>query len=283
MREVDRGDSVRVPLLWIAMMVSLLLHGGLMWRWREVALPPTPERQGKGSLTGRLRAQIAPPPAAARERAAPPPPPPASERPRASAAPPRAARSPPPPPREQLARQSPGPARAQPPPAPAPAPPENDFSAALEANRRRREGPAPAPAPASEAPARQPGAEDENARRDRTIAANLGSLKAPMVGENSRHGGGVFQIRHVGMEDAEFLFFGWNKDMARNNTQLVEVRRGNNPDMRIAVVRRMIVLIREHEKGDFVWESRRMRRNVNLSARVADTAELEAFLMAEFF
>ncbi|MDB5863019.1 MAG: hypothetical protein JWO70_825, partial [Betaproteobacteria bacterium] len=63
----------------------------------------------------------------------------------------------------------------------------------------------------------------------------------------------------------------------------IEVRKGSNSDIRIAVVRRMIGIIRDHEQGDFVWESRRLGRNVDLSARQRDTAALEAFLMKEFF
>jgi hypothetical protein len=82
---------------------------------------------------------------------------------------------------------------------------------------------------------------------------------------------------------AEFLFFGWNKDIRRNTTQLIEVRKGSNSDIRIAVVRRMIVIIREHEDADFVFESRRLGRNVTLSARARDTAGLEDFMMREFF
>jgi len=151
----------------------------------------------------------------------------------------------------------------------------------VRSNQQRREGPRPATgAPPAQAEAAR---EDDNDRRDRAVAANLGSLQPRMVGENSREGGGIFRITRIGMDDGEFLFFGWNKDMGRKNTQVVEVRRGGNPDMRIALVRRMIVIIREHEQGDFVWESVRLRRSVTLSARPRDNAELEAFLLAEFF
>ena len=292
---MNRGDTVRVPLLWIAIGLSLLLHGLLMWQWRHaVPLPPTPEKEGKGKTEGRLRTQIAAPRAAPREpaaaeKAAPPAParePAAASRPpppRAAAAPP-AVTAPAPPP--VLARPGPGPepaVRPEPPPAQpaAPAAAEDDLAALVEANRRRRAGPLAATPEA--APSRERTPAEDNERRDRTIAANLGSLKAPMVGESARRGGGIFELRRVGLEDAEFLFYGWNKDMRRNNTQLVEVRRGGNANMRIAVVRRMVAIIREHEKGDFVWESRRLNRNVNLSARAADSAELEAFLMTEFF
>jgi hypothetical protein len=43
----------------------------------------------------------------------------------------------------------------------------------------------------------------------------------------------------------------------------------------------MIVIIREHEKEDFVWESHRLGRNVTLSARVSDTPALENFMLNE--
>jgi hypothetical protein len=49
------------------------------------------------------------------------------------------------------------------------------------------------------------------------------------------------------------------------------------------MVRRMIELIRTHYTGDFHWESHRLQRTVVLSARTEDSAELEDFLMREFF
>ena len=65
--------------------------------------------------------------------------------------------------------------------------------------------------------------------------------------------------------------------------QIIEVRKGNNPDIRIAVVRKIIEIIRAHEPGDFVWVSRRNTRGVALSARLADNAALEDYMMREFF
>jgi len=290
-----RRDELRIPIVWAALLLSLLLHLAILWQWRLPILPPSPGDQTKGATTGQLSARIAPrpgpapPQARAAAPAAPTPPAtPAAPLPqRKSIAPPApapAAAPPLRPPARPLAERSP---LLVPPSAPMPQaqPPaeQSDMAAQIEARQRARAGAAPAlpSAPASEA---QPiVGDDEIARRDRNIAANLGSLRAPAPGENSRRGGGVFQIRRIGYEDAEFMFFGWNKDMGRNNTQLVEVRKGDNPDMRIAVVRRMIAIVREHEKGDFLWDSRRSGRNVALSARIEDTAKLEAFLLREFF
>ena len=126
-------------------------------------------------------------------------------------------------------------------------------------------------------------AEDANARASRLAAANLGSDRKPSFGSDPRKGGGVFSIERLTYDPAEFTFFGWNKDIERNSLQLVEVRKGSEPDIRIAVVRRMIAIIREQEKEDFVWESKRLGRNVVLSARPRDSRGLEDFLMREFF
>jgi hypothetical protein len=87
----------------------------------------------------------------------------------------------------------------------------------------------------------------------------------------------------MGFDDAEFIFFGWNKDIRRNSRQLIQVQRGDNSDIRIAVIRRMIAIIRENESGDFVWQSKRLGRDVTLSARPGDNAGLEDFLMRDMF
>lgn len=149
-------------------------------------------------------------------------------------------------------------------------------------SQRRARNLAP-PAPVSEAPPRpSPPEEDANARANRLAAANLGLDRRPVFGERKR-GGGVFELERMGYDSAEFLFYGWNREIRRNTTQLIEVRKGNNSDIRIAVVRRMIEIIRDYEKGDFIWESQRLGRNVTLSARQRDSAGLEDFLMQEFF
>jgi hypothetical protein len=163
-------------------------------------------------------------------------------------------------------------------------PPTGDLSALVEARRRARgEVTTPAPVAAGAASAGTDSAEDANARATRLAAANLGSNRRPTFGSDPRKGGGVFTIDHIGYDTAEFTFFGWSRDIQRNTLQTIEVRKGNDPDIRIAVVRRMIAVIREQEKEDFVWESKRLGRNVTLSARLRDSAGLESFLMREFF
>lgn len=147
--------------------------------------------------------------------------------------------------------------------------------AALEARRRAR-GETGGPPSAS--------LDEDKARRDRIVAANLGQDRAPAFGQDPRNqGGGVFQIRRLGISDAEFQFYGWNKNIGRTAAQTIEVQRGNNPDIQIAIVRKMISIIREHETGDFTWDSRKLGRTLNLSARPADNAGLEEVLLREFF
>lgn len=139
---------------------------------------------------------------------------------------------------------------------------------------------APAAPPSSAASA--PPVEDENERLNRIVAANLGTLRTPSFGEEI-NGGGIFRIQRMHHDYAEFVFFGWNKDIRRNARQLIEVRRGAHGDIRLAVIRRMIEIIRERESGDFVWESERLGRSVTLSARAGDNAGLERFLMQDLF
>ena len=110
-----------------------------------------------------------------------------------------------------------------------------------------------------------------------------GGLQLSLFGYDPAGGGGIFQISHMSEDSAEFIFFGWDKDIRRNTKQYIDVRKGDNPDIRVAVVRKMVSIIRDHERGDFFWESYRLGRFVPLSARPKDNAELEGFLMREFF
>lgn len=149
----------------------------------------------------------------------------------------------------------------------------------IEARRRAR---GETTASAESAP-NTPPVEDDNARRNRIVTDNLASQRPQTFGYDPTQGGGMFQIGHMAYDNADYLFFGWNKDIQRKTKQLIEVRKGNNSDIRIAVVRSMITIIREHEQGDFLWESPRLGRNVMLSARIGDNAGLEEFLMSDFF
>lgn len=165
--------------------------------------------------------------------------------------------------------------------APTSPPIAGDLSSYIEARRRARsEGlsvPPPTVAPVT------PPEEDEDARLERNVAANLGLTRTPTFGYDPEGGGGIFQIQRMGYDDAEFIFFGWNRVIRRNSRQRIEVQKGDNSDIRIAVVRKMIAIIREKESGDFVWTSNRLGRSVTLSARPGDSTGLESFLMRDLF
>jgi hypothetical protein len=272
----DYTTVFTVPAIRVAFVLSLVLHAALLWGWVLRPIEPIADRIGpekeSGPLAVRLAAPPSPPTPPAPALPESPPQPQATKR---SAPPPAAPRPPPTP--KVLAKEAPAPAIAAAPPeppavAPAPAPLDLDFSAALEARRRARGGASEERAPA----------EDERARHNRIVAENLGLNRVPTYGREPT-GGGIFRLERVGYTDAEFVFFGWNKDIRRRSHQLIAVERGANPSIEIAIVRRMIAIVREHESGDFVWRSTRLGRDVTLSARAADTAGLEDFLMREFF
>ncbi|MEO6748923.1 MAG: hypothetical protein ABI294_04955, partial [Casimicrobiaceae bacterium] len=126
-------------------------------------------------------------------------------------------------------------------------------------------------------------ADDAEARRDRAIAANLASSSSPTYYGEPKNSGGVFQVTYIGYDDAEFTFFGWDQDIRRRASQKIDVRLGNNANIRLAIVRKMITIIREYEKEDFTWRSDRLGRTITLSARTKDQPALEDFLMRDFF
>jgi hypothetical protein len=303
-----RGDVVTIPLLWLTLILSLLVHIAALWE----VLPKLPLLSGEKKdlpsvaeerLAVRLMPQVqppstpsAPPPPAQGSRtapAAPPSPPPPKARapaPKAPAptppsSPPVVATVPPTPNRPALA--PPASERPALPPAPAPPSPSisppivgGDLASYIAARRLARGEPEPSPSERASPPVPT---ETEAERRNRIIAANLASLNTPTFGTEPKNSGGIFQLRRLGYDDAEFTFYGWDKDINRRTSQKIEVRKGNNSDIRIAVVRRIIEVIRDYEREDFSWSSQRLGRVIVLSARPSDNAGLEEFMMQEFF
>jgi outer membrane biosynthesis protein TonB len=294
-----RHDTVTVPVFWIVLLLSALVHVAVLFFLPPLQLAPKIADPGPLAVEIRRPALEAPvpvpkpafvPPSAPRA----PPPGPAIAAPKVA--------KPAPPPRKTIPKPAPAPsAQPEPPPVmtappvpeaatpPVPAEPPvpqraeaprgGDLSSYIEARRRARGEPA-APPPSSGAPSAP---SDEAARRDQIVARNLGLGRTPEFGGTRQPGGGIFQITSLHYSNAEFLFFGWNKDIRRNTTQRIEVRKGEYGDIKQAVIQRMIAIIREHESGDFLWESERLGRDVVLSARPADNAGLEDFLWREFF
>lgn len=158
------------------------------------------------------------------------------------------------------------------PPVTTPPPAEADLTAYIEARRRARGEGVETPAPEVE-------------RANRGALANP-SLKpsAPLTFDTPKptHSGGLFQIRRRSFDYAEFMFYGWNDNFRSNGLQLIEVRKGQHNDIDIAVIRKIIEIIRNYERGDFKWHSKRTGKTLTLSARARDNAGLEEFMMQEF-
>ena len=264
----------------VALGVSLLVHALLLVGLRpEMRVLPGYMNPEHEAARGPLIVELTPParPPLARSpamRPAPAPTPRAAPVPRQSSPPPAARRPPAPSPLPPPVATVPAPT--------APAAPTNDLSSYIEAQRRARgSGERTAPAtPATPAPAAP---EDDNARANRLAMANLAAGRPEAFGYDPNRTGGVFTVKHVAYDYAEFLFYGWNRDARRNTAQLIEVRRGNHPDIKLAIIHRMIAIIREHEQGDFIWDSHRLGKRITLSARPRDTDGLVTFLLEEFF
>lgn len=162
-------------------------------------------------------------------------------------------------------------------PVPVPAPPEpaapTDMLAYVNAARARREAAQGYTArDAAEIAARDnPLSEDD--KRSAIIKRNLQE-----VGTN-----GIFQIRELGSNTAQFSFKGWKHEYSNAKQELIDVEVGPDGNIDRAIVKKMIVIIRRDYSGDFNWESRRLDRTVILSARQEDNAGLEDFLINEFF
>ena len=157
----------------------------------------------------------------------------------------------------------------------APAPPRQpeaaptDFMSMVNANRERR-----AAAEAAGGRGREPSADDIAMAN---INRNAQTLR-PRDGTS-----GVFQILSKGQRAAQFSFRGWTNDASNSRREVIDVDAGLNGNVDLAIVRRMIALIRTHYQGNFNWDSHRLGRVVPLSARVEDSAGLEEFMMREFF
>jgi hypothetical protein len=279
----NRRDGVTIPTIWVAVALSALVHVAALWQlWPHLnLLPLTKSEVGDASSPLTVRLSPLPGPAPLPEALLAPQARPSPNVEARRLRPPKTPRRPTPP---VIVLNRPAPGIPAPPPAvspPAPAPPSvaGDMASYIEARRRARGEPAAFADGASNAPS----TEDDNARGNRIAAANLASQRQMTFGYDPAQGGGMFQIERMGYDDAEFLFFGWNKNIRRKTKQLIEVRKGSNSDIRIAVIRKMIAIIREYEQGDFLWESARLGRDVTLSARAGDDAGLEEFLMREFF
>lgn len=244
--------------LTLAVGVSLLAHSLIL------ALPA---RKLGETLVSRaptpMTVVIVPPELPKAEEAAPPPP--AAETPPAPIQPPRREPRPPPRPRPP----EPRPTLPEPPPAVAEAvpprtePPAVDMLAMIEQRRAQRRA--------------------EDARRTPAVPVPDAATRNLQTLTGREGVSGVFQILRMGTRSGEFSFNGWRPSAYSRWRQVIEVEAKPGETIELAMVRRMIALIRSHYTGDFNWESHRLGRVVVLSARPEDNEGLEDFLMREFF
>lgn len=155
-------------------------------------------------------------------------------------------------------------------------PPELDMSTMLNAARERRRA-------TQEAVEKDQQAQQGSRGLSPQEVAEA-NVRRSMQQANGRQGtNGVFQIISKSTRMASFSFRGWKATANNSWRQVIEVDAGLGGNVELAIVRRMIELIRTHYSGDFSWESQRLGRVINLSARPQDSAELENFMMKEFF
>ncbi|RJG14852.1 hypothetical protein D3872_16345 [Massilia cavernae] len=160
---------------------------------------------------------------------------------------------------------------AEEPPKKLEAPQDEDMAARIARKRAERGQSEEPPAPESEA-----------ARGMRNALANIAAANG-RAQNDSNETGGIFEVTDKTFSSAQLKFRGWNPNFKRRWLQQVNVELGREPDIETAIVKKMIELIRKEKVGDFDWDSRRLQRVVRMSARVQDTAELEAFLFREMF
>lgn len=97
-------------------------------------------------------------------------------------------------------------------------------------------------------------------------------------------GGGIFQITRMDESSASFIFRGWSHaTWTSPSNQTFTVEATDNVDIQHAIIRKMIAIIRQTHKGDIEWDSYRLGQTVTMSARPENNAELEEFLLKEFF
>ncbi len=249
----------------VGIVVSLLLHTLLILLWPQ--MKQGMEATGlpsKGPLVVKLAPRSEPALSAA------PPPPEPTPVPKA------------PPPRRVIAAARPNPALppvmpVPPEPTPqtaVPAPPRPSFSDMIEAKRRAQQEYEAKVNAAESAAARGP-SESEQA------AANLQRNLAAIT--NQGRTSGVFTITDIGTRTGTFKFRGWKDTSGSGWQSTYDVDAGPGGNVQLALVRKMISLIREHYQDKFNWESHRLGRVVVLSAKLEENAGLEAFLMKEFF
>jgi hypothetical protein len=118
----------------------------------------------------------------------------------------------------------------------------------------------------------------------REVGPSAAQIRDEKIKKNFQTGtNGIFEVTSLSSRHASFAFRGWTSDYSNSRREYFEVEASTGEDIRLAVIKRMIKLIREHYQGDFSWDSQRMGRVITMSARPEDNASLENFMMREIF
>ena len=153
--------------------------------------------------------------------------------------------------------------------------PEDDMMARINARRAAREAAENEAAQENAAAAAASGGPS----LDQRIAANINRAK-PSTTDGT---GGVFEVKFpLGVREGSFKFNGWNP--AKDNWhESYTVDAGEGGNVRLAIVKKVIEVIRKYKKDEFEFESHRLGHPVHMSARPEYNDQLEAFLMQELF
>jgi hypothetical protein len=131
---------------------------------------------------------------------------------------------------------------------------------------------------------RQP-RQDEQSASAKSLGAPSEDQRDAVIKRNlaQEGGNGIFQVRDKNVFTAKLSFKGWKNNYNNARLEIFDVQAKGNETIELAIVRKMISIIRLEYTGDFQWESHRLGRAVTLSARLEDSAELEHFLVKEMF
>ncbi|TXI95533.1 MAG: hypothetical protein E6Q34_02860 [Burkholderiaceae bacterium] len=153
--------------------------------------------------------------------------------------------------------------------------PPPDMTAMLNAAREKRQQ-------AREAAAAENAAQQGNRGKSPQELAEE-NVRRSMDRANNRNGdGGLFTILNKGVRTATFSFRGWEVRPG-GGRQIYEVDAGLGGNVELAIIKKMMEVIRTRFKKTAPWESNRLGSVIMISMLPEDTEETERFLMKEMF
>lgn len=161
------------------------------------------------------------------------------------------------------------------PPQPVPAPPVPDMTADLERKKAAR-------AAADAQFRRQYGSGDgleDRPKSPEEIARE--NIDRNLKWAKKEGGNGLIRYDNFGTRVATFKFTGWHPGAGDSWTNTYTVDAGEGGDVRDAVVKKEIEIIRKMYAGQFYFDSMRVGHQVPLSAAPENNAELQVFLRQE--